>query len=493
MPSVLSEQSRSSSDTRKASTGARISGAAVSFASSGRINASLRSKQSMSSTSSSTPSSPSLTSRIKHKSSSSFFSFFTLKDPAAVALEQVAHNLREHPSAVEFLTTANISCGQRLPASVPKVNSKWNGLPPAAGSLNKTDSIRRPSESSSGTLPPRSSTSRSSGQRTVNVKRSDEWPSSCRPSLSSAWTHDNSISIRRPSDVEQPLTSPELPTFSRWDSGKEEIISPRRAMTDQQLLPEGKSGTADMTTSTSVLARRRPDTKASRIRKLALKVDASDTRAARATGKAQPVAARISDGQSQSQSEHTTASNSSPSTSSDDSTAASDECGVQVSAFNSDTPIAAALEPEHKPRQDSSVGMQPATSTTKEVFECMLDREPEDKEPSYTVRTTRRNFSKPFAGLLKDRSIRRSQAGPPESLANDLVSVALDTLALRPADEAAQVCSASDTPRATTARLCVLSTRTAEETQIALHPRLDGPFDVEPPYNLAPKLPSLVK
>ncbi|OJD33840.1 ca2+-modulated nonselective cation channel polycystin [Diplodia corticola] len=88
--------------------------------------------------------------QTKHKSrkkGSSFFSFLAVKEPTSGALEQYAELQRKQATAKGTSFMAGVS-SQKLPLEVPRVNTKWDGLPQMAA---KPD-LKRASTFSAGTL-----------------------------------------------------------------------------------------------------------------------------------------------------------------------------------------------------------------------------------------------------------------------------------------------------------------------------------------------------
>jgi hypothetical protein len=74
------------------------------------------------------------TSKKKRKKASSVLGFLTLKEPSQVALEQYAEAQRKHAAerggaSISSGPSINSSVRQKLPNGVPKVNSKWDGVP----------------------------------------------------------------------------------------------------------------------------------------------------------------------------------------------------------------------------------------------------------------------------------------------------------------------------------------------------------------------------
>lgn len=84
---------------------------------------------SLASTSSNRGSSHESKSKKKTKSNS-VFGFLSLKEPSQLALEQLAEQQRNPSNKPSPSSSAACSfTGKKLPASVPKVNSKWDGVP----------------------------------------------------------------------------------------------------------------------------------------------------------------------------------------------------------------------------------------------------------------------------------------------------------------------------------------------------------------------------
>lgn len=75
--------------------------------------------------------------KTSKKKSSSFFNFLTVKEPTSGALEQYAQSQKKQAAEKGTAFMAGIS-SQKLPAEVPRVNTKWDGLPqpkrPSTGS-----------------------------------------------------------------------------------------------------------------------------------------------------------------------------------------------------------------------------------------------------------------------------------------------------------------------------------------------------------------------
>ncbi|KAL0254311.1 hypothetical protein SLS55_009785 [Diplodia seriata] len=79
-------------------------------------------------------SNPAPDAQTKHKSKkrgSSFFSFLAVKEPTSGALEQYADLQRKQAAAKGTSFMAGVS-SQKLPLEVPRVNTKWDGLPQMA-------------------------------------------------------------------------------------------------------------------------------------------------------------------------------------------------------------------------------------------------------------------------------------------------------------------------------------------------------------------------
>ncbi|KAJ4992097.1 hypothetical protein SVAN01_02418 [Stagonosporopsis vannaccii] len=81
----------------------------------------------------------------KKKKSNSVFSFLSLKEPSQVALEQFAEQQRKQgngkgtvsPSSSSIKTSGTFA-SKKLPDTVPKVNSKWDGVPDAVKKRQST-------------------------------------------------------------------------------------------------------------------------------------------------------------------------------------------------------------------------------------------------------------------------------------------------------------------------------------------------------------------
>lgn len=81
----------------------------------------------------------------KKKKSSSVFSFLSLKEPSQLALEQFTEQQRKQgngkgtisPSSSSVRTSASFA-SKKLPDNVPKVNSKWDGIPDAVKKRQST-------------------------------------------------------------------------------------------------------------------------------------------------------------------------------------------------------------------------------------------------------------------------------------------------------------------------------------------------------------------
>ncbi|KAF1932224.1 uncharacterized protein M421DRAFT_416949 [Didymella exigua CBS 183.55] len=86
----------------------------------------------------------------KKKKSNSVFSFLSLKEPSQLALEQFAEQQRKQGNGRSSVSPSNVStrtggtsgtfATKKLPDSVPKVNSKWDGIPDAVRKRQSTTS-----------------------------------------------------------------------------------------------------------------------------------------------------------------------------------------------------------------------------------------------------------------------------------------------------------------------------------------------------------------
>ncbi|KAF2635298.1 hypothetical protein P280DRAFT_523184 [Massarina eburnea CBS 473.64] len=90
-------------------------------------------------------------SKAAKKKKNGMLSFLTVKEPSQVALEQFAKSQHDQATTKSPLNTIglqNIST-QKLPSNVPKVNSKWDGIPDAVKSARHSPSSSRTSSMSS--------------------------------------------------------------------------------------------------------------------------------------------------------------------------------------------------------------------------------------------------------------------------------------------------------------------------------------------------------
>ncbi|XPS70603.1 hypothetical protein M3J09_002811 [Ascochyta lentis] len=98
----------------------------------------------------------------KKKKSNSVFGFLSLKEPSQVALEQFAEQQRKQGNGKGTVSPSNSSiktnatfASKKLPADVPKVNSKWDGIPDAVkkrqSSATTATSTSKDTKRSSGT------------------------------------------------------------------------------------------------------------------------------------------------------------------------------------------------------------------------------------------------------------------------------------------------------------------------------------------------------
>lgn len=92
----------------------------------------------------------------KKKKSSSVFGFLTLKEPSQLALEQFAQASRQpipakgtsSSSSRHSSIQSNPYEGQKLPSNVPKVNSKWDGVPDSVKPAKSRNSVSTSTSSS---------------------------------------------------------------------------------------------------------------------------------------------------------------------------------------------------------------------------------------------------------------------------------------------------------------------------------------------------------
>ena len=100
---------------------------------------------SLASTPSSTSSSNDSKTSKKKKKSNSVFGFLSLKEPSQAALEQFAEQQRKQGNGKGTVSPSNSSiktsgtfASKKLPENVPKVNSKWDGIPDAVKKRHST-------------------------------------------------------------------------------------------------------------------------------------------------------------------------------------------------------------------------------------------------------------------------------------------------------------------------------------------------------------------
>ncbi|KAF2132838.1 hypothetical protein P153DRAFT_364101 [Dothidotthia symphoricarpi CBS 119687] len=174
---------------------------------------------SLASTSSSAGSSYESKSRPKKKPGlmSSVLGFLSLKEPSQLAFEQLAEQQRQQngkatPTSAPTITSLS---GQKLPASVPKVNSKWDGVPDkvknrdSGSSQWSKDRSSIPSQNSRGSLSNSESTIPTSAGGTRNPPNSIASPMTSVTSVSAH--QDNSSIPPAPATTIVPETSWYLP------------------------------------------------------------------------------------------------------------------------------------------------------------------------------------------------------------------------------------------------------------------------------------------
>ncbi|KAH7372327.1 hypothetical protein BKA66DRAFT_513878 [Pyrenochaeta sp. MPI-SDFR-AT-0127] len=146
-PSYIQDRPRTS-DSTSTSTNSRLS----------FETASLTSPSLASTASSATSSNDSKSSKKKKKKTGSVLGFLSLKEPSQVALEQFAEHQRKQATKGTSSPSSRHSSnfvGKQLPSNVPKVNSKWDGIPDVVKnrhSMSSTTSKDRSSLSSRGSL-----------------------------------------------------------------------------------------------------------------------------------------------------------------------------------------------------------------------------------------------------------------------------------------------------------------------------------------------------
>ena len=90
--------------------------------------------------------SPPASAKSTKKKGSSFFSFLSVKEPSTQAFLDYQESIRRHQESKDGRITAvgmPMVSSQKLPAKVPKVNSKWDGVPEAVIQREKEKKARQ--------------------------------------------------------------------------------------------------------------------------------------------------------------------------------------------------------------------------------------------------------------------------------------------------------------------------------------------------------------
>lgn len=125
----------------------------------------------------------------KSKKRSSLFRLLSLKEPSTSAFEDFARQQQKQAASREGRVTGVGMSGtssQKLPSSVPKVNSKWDGLPsPVRNKASATRNLHRESVFSVATRDSRSSSSHMSSQASFSSSDGYRIPTPPVPSIAS--------------------------------------------------------------------------------------------------------------------------------------------------------------------------------------------------------------------------------------------------------------------------------------------------------------------
>ncbi|KAL9577785.1 MAG: hypothetical protein Q9212_006143, partial [Teloschistes hypoglaucus] len=115
------------------------------------------------------------------KNSSSFFKFFTVKEPSTQAFEAYQEQMKKRGTTQNGRANAvglpGVSSA-KLPATVPKVNSKWDGVPQTAKDKAKAKELTQRQSFSSVTRPVHTSQSNASNLTTSSTTSSSSSSSS---------------------------------------------------------------------------------------------------------------------------------------------------------------------------------------------------------------------------------------------------------------------------------------------------------------------------
>lgn len=179
----------------------------------------------------------------KRKKSGSFLGFLSLKEPSTLALEEFARQQQKQAATKNGRQTAVGMPGissQKLPPTVPKVNSKWNGLPSPA---KDTKGSKRNSTLTVGSQNSRSSSSKISSR--ASMSSNESMVSVNHPTHSTMFEAPAQGNARNPrpfSSHAPPL--PHLPTLSSPPLGESKLPSYPEDLPDSSTTPftsrEGK-------------------------------------------------------------------------------------------------------------------------------------------------------------------------------------------------------------------------------------------------------------
>lgn len=177
---------------------------------------------SLASTASSAASSNDSRSSKKKKKTGSVLGFLSLKEPSQLALEQFAEKERKQTAGKGTSSpsskTSSTYFGQKLPPNVPKVNSKWDGVPDAVKNRYSTTTI-------------------SSKDHTKDYRSSVSSRGSLGAQLKATTWNESKVTVRS-NETRNPPNSIASPVSSTSDLSVVEHISIRGSSPSTTTLPE---------------------------------------------------------------------------------------------------------------------------------------------------------------------------------------------------------------------------------------------------------------
>ena len=167
-------------------------------------------------------------SQKSRKSKKSLFNFLSVKEPSSQALHEYEEMLKKQQNNANGRVTAvgmPMTAASKLPAHVPKVNSRWDGVPEAIHRKERNKNNIKPKSAGSASWHPSSQISESSLQSLENrfdMKSSMKRPTSQGTKSISEMTETYSIRSNHPSLVRSSASTisststPSLP-YSNYD------------------------------------------------------------------------------------------------------------------------------------------------------------------------------------------------------------------------------------------------------------------------------------